>query len=49
MTDPAADLVITDCTARVHDEQEGIAFVENTTIVVAATAGESRSTRLEDE
>ncbi len=34
MTDSPADLVITGCTALVHDEHESIAFVENATIVV---------------
>ena len=34
MTDAAADLVITGCTALVHGEQEGIEFLEDATIVV---------------
>ncbi|WP_149822760.1 amidohydrolase [Streptomyces tailanensis] len=34
VTSPAADLVITGCTALVHDEHEGIAFVEDAAIVV---------------
>ena len=33
MSDSTADLVITGCTALVHDDQEGIAFVEDATIV----------------
>ena len=34
MSDAPADLVITGCTALVHDAQEGIGFEENATIVV---------------
>jgi 5-methylthioadenosine/S-adenosylhomocysteine deaminase len=34
MRDAAADLVITGCTALLHDDQERIAFEENVTIVV---------------
>ncbi|MEW5990839.1 MAG: amidohydrolase [Chloroflexota bacterium] len=34
MSDTPADLVITGCTALVHDDEEGIGFRENATIVV---------------
>jgi 5-methylthioadenosine/S-adenosylhomocysteine deaminase len=34
MSDSLADLVITGCTALVHDDEEGIGFEENATIVV---------------
>lgn len=44
MTDAEADLVITGCTALVHDDQEGIGFEENATIVVRDGAIESVGT-----
>ena len=44
MTDSQADLVITGCTALVHDAQEGIGFEENATIVVRDGAIESVGT-----
>ncbi|MDN3020987.1 amidohydrolase [Streptomyces sp. S.PB5] len=44
MTDSPADLVITGCTALVHDDQERIGFEENATIVVRDGVIESVTT-----
>jgi 5-methylthioadenosine/S-adenosylhomocysteine deaminase len=44
MSDSPADLVITGCTALVHDDQEGIGFQENATIVVRDGVIESVTT-----
>jgi 5-methylthioadenosine/S-adenosylhomocysteine deaminase len=44
MRDAPADLVISGCTALVHDDQEGIAFLEDATIVVRGGVIESVTT-----
>jgi 5-methylthioadenosine/S-adenosylhomocysteine deaminase len=44
VSDPAADLVITDCTVLVHDADEAIGFEENATIVVRGGVIESVTT-----
>ena len=47
MTDSPADLVITGCTALVHDDEERIGFEENATIAVRDGVIESVTTTRE--